>query len=123
MKIAGILLFLIGGLAFVIGVVVMVVTLMDDYATAACAQAHRDADAVRRARTTCGANNDCYQRSISGLTTQEECDSRRSFMNKQLLMGIVPAVIGGLLAFVGLLLTVFGFVRARRKRSATAGLA
>ena len=66
----------------------------------------------------CRADNDCYQRSIAGLTTQEECDSRRSFMNRQLLMGIVPAVIGGFLALVGLILTVFGFVRARRKARA-----
>lgn len=115
MRIAGIVIFLIGGIALMIGGVVTVVTLTDDYATAACAQAYRDQDAVRRARTTCGANNDCYQRSISGLTTQEECDSRRSFMNRQLLMGIVPAVIGGFLAFVGLVLAVFGFIRARKK--------
>jgi hypothetical protein len=117
MKIAGIVLTLIGSFVLLIGVVVCIVTLADDYATKACRQAEYDADAIRRARSMCRADNDCYQRSIAGLTTQEECDSRRSYMNQQLLMGIVPSVIGGLVAFVGLLLTVFGFVRARRKRA------
>jgi ABC-type antimicrobial peptide transport system permease subunit len=117
MKITGIILFLIGSFILLIGIVVCVVTLADDYATKACRDANYYADRVRSARQTCraAADNDCYQRSIAGLTTQEECDRRRSYMNQQLMMGIVPSVIGGLIAFVGLLLTVFGFIRARRK--------
>lgn len=120
MRITGIILFLIGSFVLLIGIVVCVVTLADDYATKACSQAYYDADRVRSARQTCrgaAADNDCYQRSIAGLTTQEECDRRRSYMNQQLMMGIVPSVIGGLIAFVGLLLTAFGFIRARRKGS------
>jgi len=41
-------------------------------------------------------------------------------MQKQMLMGIVPAVIGGIVAFVGLLMAVGGFVFARRKKPAVA---
>jgi hypothetical protein len=118
MRIAGIVLFLIGGIALTIGLVVCVVTLTDDYASAACSKASRDEAAIRAARTQCGADNECFRRSTTGLTTQDECDSRRSFMNRQLLMGIVPGVIGGFLAFAGLILTVFGFIRARRKARA-----
>ena len=119
MKIIGILLFLIGGLALAVGLVVCVVTLTDDYASSACSQAARDDGAIRAARTRCGADSDCFRRSTVGLTTQDECDSRTSFMNRQLVMGIVPAVIGGFLAFVGLLLTIFGFIRARKSPRAT----
>jgi len=122
MKIAGIILFLIGGLILLVGIVVCVVTLTDDYASSACAKAARDREAIARARANCSPTiPDCFRNATVGLTTQEECDSRRSFMNRQLLMGIVPGVLGGLLAFVGLLLTVFGFVRARKKRTMVPG--
>ncbi|MDI1242484.1 MAG: hypothetical protein PSX80_11230 [bacterium] len=121
MKIAGIILFLIGSVVLLIGIVVCIVTLTDDYASAACSQVARDEAAIRSARTLCRGDNDCFKRSTIGLTTQDDCDSRRSFMNKQLIMGIVPGVIGGFLAFVGLLLTIFGFVRARTKQSTIAG--
>ncbi|MEO5859334.1 MAG: hypothetical protein ABIR33_10330, partial [Pyrinomonadaceae bacterium] len=51
MKIIGIILFLIGGLALLIGLVVCIVTLTDDYASSTCAQAARDESAIRAART------------------------------------------------------------------------
>ena len=41
-------------------------------------------------------------------------------MQKQMLMGIVPAVIGGIVAFVGLLMAIGGFVFGRRKKAAAA---
>jgi hypothetical protein len=117
MKIAGIILFLIGSVVLLIGIAVCVVTLTDDYASSACEKAARDAPGISAARSRCGADNDCFNRSTIGLTTQYDCESRTSFMNKQLLMGIAPTVIGGLLAFLGLILTIFGFIRARRKRT------
>lgn len=117
MKIAGIILFLFGGLVMAIGVVVCIVTLTDDYASSACTRAAIDAPKFSEARARCGSpSTECYRQATVGLITQDECDSRRAFMNRQLIMGIVPAVIGGLLAFIGLLLAVFGFVRTRRKR-------
>ncbi|MEO5859979.1 MAG: hypothetical protein ABIR33_13650, partial [Pyrinomonadaceae bacterium] len=108
---------LIGGLALLIGLVVCIVTLTDDYASSTCAQAARDESAIRAARTQCGPDNECFKRATIGKATQDDCDSRKLFMNKQLIMGIVPTVIGGLVTFVGLVLTVFGFVRARRNRA------
>ena len=108
--------FLIGSLALLIGLVVCYVTLTDDYASSACAKAARDQEAFSQARARCGSpTTDCYKQATVGLTTQSDCDSRRSFMNRQLIMGIVPAAIGGFLAFVGLVLTVIGFVRARKR--------
>ena len=122
MRVAGIVLFLIGGIALLIGLVVCFVTLTDDYASSTCEKAARDQRAISEARTRCGSTtSDCYKQATIGLTTQEDCDSRKAFMNKQLIMGIVPSVIGGFLAFVGLVLTVFGFIRARRKRALTPG--
>ena len=115
MRISGIILFLVGGIALLIGLVVCVSTLTSDYASAACERAAKDAKAISDARSRCGStSSDCYKQATVGLTTQDDCDTRKAFMNRQLIMGIVPSVIGGLLAFVGLLLTVFGFIRARR---------
>lgn len=119
MKIAGIILFLFAGLVMAIGVVVCIVTLTDDYASSACTRAALDAPKLSEARARCGSpTTECYKQATIGLTTQDECESRRSFMNRQLIMGIVPAVIGGLLAFIGLMLAVFGFVRARQRATA-----
>jgi len=36
-------------------------------------------------------------------------------MRKQLIMGVVPAVIGAFVAFVGLVLAIFGFIGRRKK--------
>ncbi|MEQ1764312.1 MAG: DUF973 family protein [Pyrinomonadaceae bacterium] len=116
MKIAGIVLFLIGSVVLLIGLAVCITTLTSDYASLACERAAKDQKAISDARARCAGNTECFRQAIVGLTTQDDCDQRKSFMNKQLVMGIVPAVIGGVLAFIGLLLTVFGFVRARRNR-------
>ena len=119
MKIAGILMFPIGMVTLVIGVIVCIVTLTDDYAPLACERAARDASKFSEAEARCGSTRtECYKQATVGLTTQEECEDRKWFMRKQLIMGIVPTVVGSLLAFIGLVLTVVGFVRARRKRVA-----
>ena len=121
MKIVGILgivLFLIGGLAFLIGGFVCFTTWRDDYATAACARAARDKEKFDEAKQTCGSTtSDCYERMTIGLTSESECESRTETMNKQMLMGAIPAVIGVLLAVVGLLMGIGGFVLARRKKA------
>jgi hypothetical protein len=41
-------------------------------------------------------------------------------MNKQMLMGVIPAVLGGLIAFVGLLMAVGGFFFGRKKKAVAA---
>ena len=119
MRIAGVILLLIGGLVFLIGMVICFATLTSDYASSTCEKAARDEIAIREARAKCGSPaTECYRQATIGLATQEECESRQSFMRRQLVMGIIPSVIGGLLAAVGLLLTIVGFVRARRRKAA-----
>ena len=104
----GVILILFGGLALLIGLVVCVTTLTSDYATVACERAAKDRDAFNEASARCGSPT-------TELTTEEECESRTSYMRKQLIMGIVPAVIGAFVAFVGLVLAIFGFIGRRKK--------
>ena len=113
---AGIILILIGGLALLIGAVVCVTTLTSDYASSECERAANDRKAFDEAKATCGSiTSECYKQATIGLTTQEDCEYKESYMRKQLIMGIVPAVIGAFVAFVGLILTIFGFIGRRKK--------
>ena len=115
--IVGILLLVIGVPALIIGLIVCVNTLTSDYATSACQRAAQDQSKFDEAKNTCGStNSDCYRQATVGLTSQDECKDRTDFMTKQLFMGIIPAVIGGVLAFVGLIMAIAGFVLARRKK-------
>ena len=112
----GVILLLVGGLALLIGAVVCVTTLTSDYASLACERAAHDQKAFSEARERCGSpTTECYKQATVGLTTQEECENRQSFMTKQLIMGIVPAVIGAFVAFVGIILVIFGFIGRRKK--------
>jgi len=114
--VAGIVLILVGGLAFLIGAVVCVTTLTSDYATSACKRAAADQETFSEARANCGSTtSECYKQATIGLTTQEDCDSRTSYMRNQLLMGIVPAVLGALIAFVGAIVAIWGFMGRRKK--------
>jgi hypothetical protein len=113
---AGIILILVGGLALLIGSVVCVTTFTSDYATSACKRAAADEEKFSEARANCGSpNTDCYKQATIGLTTQEECESRTSYMRNQLLMGIVPAVLGAFIAFVGAIVAIWGFIGRRKK--------
>ena len=119
--ILGILAFLLGGLIFLIGLIVCINTYTSDYASKACAEAARDREKFSEAKELCGSvTSDCYKQATIGLTSQEDCDHNTEFMQKQMLIGIVPAVIGALIAFVGLLMAVGGFFFGRRKKPATA---
>ena len=113
---AGIVLILVGGLALLIGSVVCVTTLTSDYATSTCKQAAADEEKFSEARANCGSTtSECYKQATIGLVTEEECESKTSFMRNQLLMGVVPAVIGALAALVGAVLAIFGFIGRRKK--------
>ena len=113
---AGIVLILVGGLALLIGAVVCVTTLTSDYASSTCKQAAADQEKFSEARANCGSTtSECYKQATIGLTTQEDCEYKESYMRKQLLMGIVPAVLGALIAFVGLILAIWGFLGRRKK--------
>jgi hypothetical protein len=115
--ILGILLLLFGGLVFIIGLIVCINTYTSDYATSACAQAARDRTKFDEARELCGSTtSDCYRQATIGLTSESDCESKTEYMNKQMLMGVIPAVLGGVFAFVGLLMAIGGFVFARRKK-------
>ena len=117
--ILGILLFLLGGLVFVIGGIVCINTWNSDYATAECARAARDREKFAQAKEVCGdTTSDCYQRMTVGLTSDADCEHNTEVMNKQMLMGAIPAVIGFLLAILGLLMGVGGFLLSRRKKAA-----
>ena len=113
---AGIILILIGSLALLIGAVVCVTTLTSDYASSTCEQAAKDEKAFSEARENCGSTtSECYKQATIGLTTQEDCEYKEAYMTKQLIMGIVPAVLGAFVAFVGLILAIFGFIGRRKK--------
>lgn len=118
--ILGILLFLFGGLVLLIGAIVCVNTWTSDYATSACARAEEDRKKFDEAKTLCGdVTSDCYKRATIGLTTQEECEHNTEFMRKQMLMGVIPAIVGGLLGIVGFFMAVGGFFLGRKKAAAT----
>ena len=119
--IAGILLFLLGGLVLLIGLIVCINTWNSDYATSACAQAEKDKEKFDEAKNLCGsAVSDCYRRATVGLISEDECEAKKAYMSKQMLMGVVPAVIGGILGFVGLIMAVAGFVLGRRNKAVAA---
>jgi hypothetical protein len=124
MKIVGILgivAILLGGLVFIIGLVVCINTYTSDYATVACQRAARDSEKFSEAKALCGSTtSDCYRQATIGLTSEEECEARTAYMNKQMLMGVIPAVLGGLIAFVGLLMAVGGFFFGRKKKAVAA---
>lgn len=116
--VAGIGLIIVGGLALLIGLVVCITTLTSDYASSACEKAANDQRAFSEARAKCGSTtSDCYKQATIGLTTQEECESKESFMRNQLIMGIVPSVIGAFLAFIGVIVTIVGFIGWRKKKA------
>jgi hypothetical protein len=119
--ILGILLFLVGGLVFVIGGFVCINTWNSDYATAECAKAAKDREKFAEAREVCGSTtSDCYERMTIGLTSDADCQHNTEVMNKQMLMGAIPAVLGFLTAIVGLVMGAGGFLLARRKKTAAA---
>ena len=120
--ILGILLLLFGGLVFLIGPVVCINTYSSDYATKACERAAQDRRKFDEAKELCGSTtSDCYRQATIGLTSEDDCEARKEYMNKQMLMGIIPAVLGGIFSFVGLLMAVGGFFFARlRKKAVTA---
>ncbi len=102
MKPVGIILLIVGVLALLIGLFVCFNTLTSDYASSACEKAAKDEKAYNEAKGKCGpTTSECYKNATIGLTPQSECDSKKSFMRNQLIMGIVPAVVGALLAIVG----------------------
>src|SRR5262249_30576679 len=102
-----------------IGAVVCITTWTSDYATSACAKAGEDKKKFDEAKDFCGnTTSECYRQKTIGLTSDDECESKTAYMNKQLLMGVVPAVIGSLLAIVGLLMGVGGFIFGRKKKAA-----
>jgi ABC-type antimicrobial peptide transport system permease subunit len=117
--ILGIILFLIGGLVFLIGGFVCFNTWNSDYATAECEKAARDKEKFHEAKQVCGdTTSDCYQRMTIGLTSEADCEHNTEVMNKQMLMGAIPAIVGLLMAATGLLMGIGGFLLARRKKAA-----
>src|SRR6476659_217131 len=118
--ILGVLLFLFGGLVLIIGLVVCVNTWTSDYATSACARAEEDRKKFDEAKELCGdVTSDCYRRATIGLTSQDDCENATAFMKKQMLMGVIPAIVGGLLGIVGFFMAIGGFVLGRKKAAVT----
>jgi hypothetical protein len=118
--ILGVLLFLFGGLVLIIGLVVCVNTWTSDYATSACARAEEDRKKFDEAKQLCGdVTSDCYRRATIGLTSADDCENATAFMKKQMLMGVIPAIVGGLLGIVGFFMAIGGFFLGRKKAAAT----
>ena len=124
MKIVGIvgtLLFLFSGLLVIIGGVVCVNTFSSDYAESACEKAARDQKAFDDAKELCGSvDSDCYRQATIGLTSDEECQHKREFMTRQLVMGVVPLIVGVILGVPSLIMAIVGFIMARKKKRAEA---
>jgi len=117
--ILGVLLFLFGGLVLIIGLVVCVNTWTSDYATSACARAEEDRKKFDEAKELCGeVTSDCYRRATIGLTSPDDCENATAFMKKQMLMGVIPAIVGGLLGIVGFFMAIGGFFLGRKKAAA-----
>jgi hypothetical protein len=128
MKTVGLILIIIGVLALLIGLFACFNTLTSTYASSTCEKAAIDKSAFDKARATCGTTTsatvmetnqmaksrveDCYRRMTIGLTSESECESTKSFMRNQLIMSIVPMVVGALLA-------IAGFFLRRRKAAVT----
>jgi hypothetical protein len=113
----GTILTIIGALALLIGVVVCITTWTSDYASSTCEKAANDHQAFSEARERCGSTaSECYKQATIGLTSQDDCEAKQSYMRNQLIMGIVPAVAGAFVALVGAILTIFGFIAWRKKR-------
>ena len=105
MKTLGLLLIIAGILALLIGLFACFTTLTSTYASSACEKAATDKSAFDKARATCGSSaSPCYKQMTIGLTSEEECESKKSFMRNQLIMSIAPVVVGGILAIVGFFL-------------------
>jgi len=118
--ILGVLLFLFGGLVLIIGLVVCVNTWTSDYATSACARAEEDRKKFDEAKELCGdVTSDCYRRATIGLTSADDCENATAFMKKQMLMGVIPAIVGGLLGIAGFFMAIGGFFLGRKKAAAT----
>ena len=118
--ILGVLLFLFGGLVLIIGLVVCVNTWTSDYAPSACARAEEDRKKFDEAKELCGdVTSDCYRRATIGLTSADDCENATAFMKKQMLMGVIPAIVGGLLGIVGFFMAIGGFFLGRKKAVAT----
>lgn len=116
--ILGILLLLFGGLVFLIGLVVCINTYTSDYASSTCEKAAQDRQKFDEARELCGSTtSDCYRQATVLLTSEADCEAKTEFMNRQMLMGIIPAVLGAVFAFVGLLMAIVGFYFGRRKKA------
>lgn len=119
--IVGILLFLFSGLLLIIGGVICVNTVTSDYATSACQKAARDKKAFDDAKELCGSvTSDCYRQATIGLTSDEECQHNTEFMTRQLVMGVVPLIIGVILGVPSLIMAIVGFIMARKKKAAVA---
>lgn len=119
--ILGIVLFLIGGLVLLIGLVVCINTWNSDYATSACEQAEKDRQKFEEAREQCrSVTSDCYRQATIGLVSEDECEQKTAFMNRQMLMGAIPAIIGLIVAVVGVFMGIGGFLLARRKKAVVA---
>jgi hypothetical protein len=114
--ILGILGLLGGGLVLIIGLIVCINSLTSDYASSACERAENDREAFSEARARCGSpTTDCFKQATIGLTTEEECEAKTSFMRNQLIIGVVVAVVGGFVSLVGIVLIILGIVGRRKK--------
>ena len=119
--ILGILLFLFGGLVLLIGLVVTINTWTSDYATTICARAEDDRKKFDEAKELCGdVTSDCYRQQTSSLTSQDDCENATAVMNKQMLMGVIPAIVGGVMSTIGFFMAVGGFFLGRKKKAAAA---
>jgi hypothetical protein len=100
--------------------IVCINTWTSDYATSACVRAEEDKTKFDDAKELCGdISSDCYKRATVGLTSQDECEARTEFMKKQMLMGIIPAIVGALLGIGGFFMAIGGFFLGRKKAAAT----
>lgn len=114
MKIIGIILTVVGVLAFLFGLFATTGDLLKEkgYLTFSDCFVKAEINEQKRsqARVRCGGTmNDCYKQAVTGFESKEYCETVRSHRIYNFIIGLVVAVVGFLAAIVG-------FVLWRRKK-------
>lgn len=108
MKVAGIILIVIGLLSFLIGLLVSYNALTSTYSKEICEQYVRDEKVRNEARKTFGNTSSDLYKEATKLATIYEADCERAKLGErnQLIIGIVITILGVLFLPIGFIFTL-----------------